>query len=161
MKASEDTWLARVARLIAERDHIELHIDLDTDLPLGLMVHRGERDAMLSRVMRRSGATILRRGRQCRFVAHERSEACALVHEIHQNLLMLTHKPISQYHVEKLLAITPAERLRWSKDGRLKRSGTANITRGAKITLYTYPPQIIEQLMRTPAIIAAWRQSDT
>ena len=42
----------------------------------------------------------------------------------------------------------------------MKQSGTAQIQRGSKIQLCTYPPQEIERLLANPEIIAAWRQGD-
>ncbi|MGK2286514.1 hypothetical protein [Pedomonas sp. V897] len=138
----------------------EICVSVAGDLPLGLKVHAGDRDATLKRLMKQSGAVIVRTARECAFPLAMANHAEKLRDAIVQKLSAIAQKPLSPRQVKKILSISPAERLRWSKDGRLRQSGTAQILRGSTIRLSTYPPQEIERLLSKPEIITAWRQVD-
>ena len=139
---------------------VELIVNVAVALPLGLKVHAGERDSTLKRLMKQSRAVIVRTARQCSFSPAMANHAEKLRDLVLAKLSTIAQKPLSPRQVERLLSIRPAERLRWSKDGRLRQSGTAQILRGSKIRLCTYPPQEIKRLLANPEIIAAWRQAD-
>jgi hypothetical protein len=63
--------------------------------------------------------------------------------------------------VEEALGITSVERKRWTKDGRLTKSGTDSFRKGRVIfQIYLHPPKEIALLMANPSIIAGWRQAD-
>jgi hypothetical protein len=63
--------------------------------------------------------------------------------------------------VEEILGITGAERRRWTKDGRLPKSGMASHHRGPQLFyLSLHPPKKIEQLANSPDLIAQWRNED-
>lgn len=62
--------------------------------------------------------------------------------------------------VDEILGITAQERLRWTKDQRLRTSGSQLVSRGQRITLPLYPVNEIEQLLHDPTIIQAWREAD-
>jgi hypothetical protein len=63
--------------------------------------------------------------------------------------------------VEEILGITSRERRRWTKDGRLPKSGTGSFRRGRQsIHFALHPPQEIARLSKNPEIIAAWRKAD-
>ena len=84
-----------------------------------------------------------------------------LVDELRDRLRRIASKPLSLKQIEKLLSLTPAERNRWSKDGRLQISGTSKIRRGDNlISLATYNVDAVERLLENPAIVEAWRRSD-
>ena len=152
--------IRNAVRLTRMETGIELIVNVADALPLGLKVHAGERDATLKRLMKQSGAAIVRTARQCSFSPAMANHAEKLRDAILRKLAAIAQKPLSPRKVEKILSISPAERLRWSKNGRLRQSGTAQILRGSKIRLCTYPPQEIERLSVNPEIIAAWRQAD-
>ena len=139
---------------------VSVNLDLDNDVPLGLHVHSGERDAALRRLMNRAGGDVIRKGRLCHFCELQEAHSESLAAELRSVLVRIARKPISQKHVERILRITSAERIRWGKDGRLPRSGTAQIRRGTRISLWTYPPGIIEDLAARPEIVAGWRAID-
>jgi hypothetical protein len=70
-------------------------------------------------------------------------------------------EPLTHRMVEEILGITSAERGRWTKDGRLPKSGMASFGRGPQsFYLYTHPPKQIRQLANRPDIIARWRKED-
>jgi hypothetical protein len=63
--------------------------------------------------------------------------------------------------VEEILGISSVERRRWTKDGRLPKSGMASFRRGQQsFYLYLHPPDKIARLAANPAIIAQWRDED-
>ncbi len=157
---SELERIQSAVRLIRTDEAFEIHVPLDQMLPLGLHAHSGERDSLLRRLAKQAAGTMARNGQHCIFTLNQRHEADKLLERLHSELERIARKPISQRHVERLLEISANERLRWSKDGRLRRSGTAQILRGAKIMLYTYPPSEVERLLSTPEIITAWREAD-
>jgi hypothetical protein len=70
------------------------------------------------------------------------------------------NQPLTPRMVEEVLGITKQERSRWSKDGRLRRSGTANFKRGQAIQIYTHSADVIAALADDPSIIASWRSQD-
>lgn len=63
--------------------------------------------------------------------------------------------------VEGLLGITPAERRRWTKDGRLPVSGNGSFRRGRQVIQFPlHPPDKIALLTQTPETVAEWRERD-
>ena len=63
--------------------------------------------------------------------------------------------------VVEILAITSAERRRWTKDGRLPTSGMASFRRGPQsFYLSMHPLKKIGQLANNPDLIAQWRKED-
>lgn len=136
-------------------------IDLDVHMPLGLRVHRGERDAAIRMLMARSTGTFVKSNRSCFFDPDSRRAAEDLADGIRERLFRIACKPVSQRQVEDILRITSRERIRWGKDGRLPRSGASRIRKGAtEITLWTYPCDAIERLAVNPAEIKGWREAD-
>jgi hypothetical protein len=136
-------------------------IDFDVCMPLGLRVHRGERDAAIRMLMKRSAGTFVKSSLSCVFDPDSRQAAEELIDDIRERLFQIAHKPVSQRHVEDILGITSRERIRWGKDGRLPLSGTSRIRKGAaEISLWTYPCDAIEHLAANPAEIRRWREED-
>lgn len=63
--------------------------------------------------------------------------------------------------VEELLRITARERIRWTKDGRLRSSGHGSFKRGRQtISFPLYPPSEIAHLADEPETILRWRNED-
>ncbi|WP_157812456.1 hypothetical protein [Novosphingobium kunmingense] len=136
-------------------------IDLDVRMPLGLRVHRGECKAVIRMLMTRSAGTFVKSNQSCVFDPDSRQAAENLAHDIRERFFRIAHKPVSQRQVEDVLSITSRERIRWGKDGRLPRSGTARIRKGrTEISLWTYPCDAIERLAADPAEISRWRETD-
>jgi len=68
--------------------------------------------------------------------------------------------PFTPRMVSSLLDITSRERLRWSKDGRLKISGALTFHPGHTVTIPSYDADEIVALATNPAVIAQWRLQD-
>ncbi len=63
--------------------------------------------------------------------------------------------------VEEVLGITPQERSRWGKDGRLPRSGSAMLRKGQqRIVIYTHAPSEIAKIAANRQLIEQWRRED-
>lgn len=62
--------------------------------------------------------------------------------------------------VQEILGITPSERARWAKDGRLPQSGSSFIKSSQLVSIPSYAPAVIADLLDRPEIIAEWRASD-
>ena len=153
--------IRRLVTLKKDNDHLVVEVDLDGPMPIGLVVHKGERDATMRLLMAKSGSAIDKPGRVCRFQPDQLGSAEMLVDELRDRLRRIASKPLSLKQIEKLLSLTPAERNRWSKDGRLQISGTSKIRRGDNlISLATYNVDAVERLLENPAIVEAWRRSD-
>ena len=59
------------------------------------------------------------------------------------------------------LEISNQERLRWTKDGRLKTSGTLTFTTGRRVTVPTYSAHWVADLLKNNRLIDGWRKQDT
>jgi hypothetical protein len=78
-----------------------------------------------------------------------------------QRLTRLQQEPLTAKMVEEILAITSAERRRWSKDGRLRTAGQALFSQGNKqVSLFVYAPDAIRELAAQPQQLAEWRRRD-
>ena len=71
-----------------------------------------------------------------------------------------SNQPLTPRMVEEVLGISSKECRRWSKDGRLRRSGTASFKRGQAIQIYTHSVETVAALANDPSIIASWRAHD-
>ena len=88
------------------------------------------------------------------------SEILRLCSAVEQKLETLRDQPLTAKMVEEILSITPHERLRWSKDGRLPTAGHAFFSQGKKqVRLFEYAPHTIRELAAQPARIAEWREA--
>jgi hypothetical protein len=69
--------------------------------------------------------------------------------------------PLHPKIVEEALGITALERSRWTKDGRLPRTGAGSFGLGKRAIFFPlYPIDGVKRLMERPDIIATWRISD-
>jgi hypothetical protein len=75
-----------------------------------------------------------------------------------EHLTAIVSRPLSPRNLQTLLGITGGERLRWTREGRLPREGSAFIRKGQLISLATYAVAPAEHLAQHPEIIANWRE---
>ncbi|UFX46491.1 hypothetical protein HAP47_0007350 [Bradyrhizobium sp. 41S5] len=87
-------------------------------------------------------------------------EITNLVSEIDARLGQLRDEKVPIKMLEEVLGVTPRERQRWTKDGRLPAKGNAFIQRGQTIRLWTYSPDVVARLLKHPEIIDGWRKAD-
>lgn len=81
-------------------------------------------------------------------------EHCALA------LVLPASRPLTPRLVIAALSITPQERLRWTKDGRLPQFGSVMMRRAHPISVATYAVETIAALAGQPAMLASWRAAD-
>ena len=70
--------------------------------------------------------------------------------------------PVIPREAENILAIKPAERHRWLKDGRLQSAGTRTVKlrgRTRKITFHVFDPRDIEDVLDRD-LVSVWREED-
>jgi hypothetical protein len=70
----------------------------------------------------------------------------------------IAFRPLSPKDVERSLHITAQERIRWTKDGRLKTSGSGSFRKGQAITFKTYCVVAALKSAANPGAIARWRR---
>ncbi len=70
--------------------------------------------------------------------------------------------PVLPGEVEDILSISPRERLKWTKDGRLRSAGTRTVKlrgRAKAVTFHVFDPRHIEDLLDRD-LPAIWREED-
>jgi hypothetical protein len=82
-----------------------------------------------------------------------------VISEIDRRLEAMAMRPLMPLMVEQVLGITAHERLRWTKDGRLPRSGQAAFRKAGAVVIATHPVDKISRLQAQPDVIAAWREA--
>jgi hypothetical protein len=75
-------------------------------------------------------------------------------------LAAIAFRPFTPRLLVSALAITNRERLRWTKDGRLRTSGSVTIRCSQLINVPTYEVRLVEELIANPSIINGWRNDD-
>src|SRR5262249_15381651 len=102
------------------------------------------------------GATV-----SARFSERDLDRVEQIVDDLKRKLDVIAKERLTPRMVEEILGITSKERSRWTKDGRLPKSGTSSFKRGRqKIQLSTHPPDKIAALAIHPEVIEAWRTND-
>jgi len=121
-----------------------------------LDLRRKEVRTHLRKLARRYDHVVLEFDRR-RFLSGDPQECADLASEIEDVLLKTATRPYTAGEVRQRLGITNPERLKWTKDGRLKRGADALMQRGQKISLMTYDVKAIDELCQLPEIIDTWR----
>lgn len=70
--------------------------------------------------------------------------------------------PVLPGEVENILAIAPRERLKWTKDGRLRSAGTRTVKlrgRAGAVTFHVFDPRYVEDILDRD-LPAIWREED-
>jgi hypothetical protein len=80
---------------------------------------------------------------------------------LRRRILRALNMPLDPKSVDRLLEITPKERLRWYKDGRLPTCGRSLIGHGNhQIMVPEFPVGKIIVIAMTPGLLASWRAQD-
>ena len=83
-----------------------------------------------------------------------------IVEKMAEQLLAIATRPLTPRELLAALPISNKERLRWTKDGRLPRSGAVTIRRGHLIAVPTYRVADVEQIRANLSVVEAWREFD-
>lgn len=85
----------------------------------------------------------------------------ALTKRMEEGINKILFAPLTPKAVDSALDISPRERLRWYKDGRLPTCGRARIDRGdRRIQFPLFPFEKIARIQANPELIATWRNQD-
>jgi len=99
--------------------------------------------------------------RSFRFAGSNEKAVVALAQRLHPQIHAIFAAPLTPKVVDRVLGISPSERSRWYKDGRLPHCGNSVIERGAhKIHFPLFPVAAITRLAANPQIIEEWRRDD-
>ena len=80
---------------------------------------------------------------------------------IETSLASFARERLTPKVVEEVLGITSRERIRWTKDGRLPKSGTGSFKKGSHVFQYSlHPADKIAYLAEDPSIVASWRREE-
>jgi len=85
----------------------------------------------------------------------------AIIERLTERLLTIAVRPLTPRELLVALPISNKERLRWTKDGRLPRSGAVTIRRGRLISVPTYRVADVEEICANLHVVEAWRESDS
>jgi hypothetical protein len=96
-----------------------------------------------------------------RFSREDIGRMRAVVTDLCDLLADFTKDLVTPKVVEEALGITARERIRWTKDGRLPKSGTGTFKKGRhNFMYYLHPSAKIALLVETPSILKSWRDAD-
>jgi hypothetical protein len=130
---------------------------------LGSQIYAKEADKTIRRALKKGVLAGARRdsSQSVIFNADQRAAAFELAEILMQKIDNLASRPIDRKNVERVLEITSAECTRWTKDGRLPKSGNLIINRGAqRVQVSTYSPEAVAELIARPEVITLWRHQD-
>jgi len=112
----------------------------------------------------RLGAVVVDPDGCCARVAVSRFESARKVNDVLTLLLSqiirIVQQPCTPKMVLELLRIQSKERLRWTRDGRLKSVGRLGARNGNGGACRTYAADDIVELIKHPEIIERWRRAD-
>ena len=74
---------------------------------------------------------------------------------------VIASRPPSPKELCGVLGISKQERLRWTKDGRLKQSGTLIFKAAQPVTAPTYSARWVNEYLRNGRKVDHWRKTDT
>ena len=95
------------------------------------------------------------------FVNAEGKHAAARLLKTSADILeVIATRPLTPKEICKALKISNQERLRWTKNGRLKTSGTLTFATGRRVTVPTYSARWVADLLNDHQKIVGWRKQD-
>lgn len=155
---------SRYASVTRTATGFELTFKPSQALTLGLEQRVQEAHRRFAKIARRAGAvkSRLKDGTSKATIASSnRAKLQTALASLDAELDRLNRVKLYPSTVEELLNISVTERLRWTKDGRLKTSGRGSFTSGSRVIYFPlYHPEIIMGLAKNPAEIANWREQD-
>jgi hypothetical protein len=153
---------SRYLELVLEGEAVILRFSPNADLTVGSS-RRANRSIQLVKMQFKRLADKVEIKGKCvtgRFSNMDVSTLSHLASRIDAKLDRIRDEKVTIKMVEEILRLTPLERQRWTKDGRLPAAGNAYIQRGQTIRLWTYSPDVIARLLKHPDIIEGWRKAD-
>jgi hypothetical protein len=150
--------IRQAINLVVSDDHILLSLGECLDRHLGLSVRRGQAVRLINTILRPFGDMEWPTPNHAALRwTPSPAQSRALLDSLATKLTTLATKPLTPKELMSVMPMTNAERMRWTKDGRLPKSGAAMIKRGQQIPVSSYSVNGIEKLLLTPDIMSKWR----
>jgi hypothetical protein len=145
--------------LRADTDGLHISVGRCFDMHLGLRLRADEVQRCIYRVFGR-GSRWDPQLKELTCAAAPSPEVESRLDSLAEALARIAWRPLTPRLVAAALGISAQERVRWTKDGRLPRSGQAFARRGALLSVPTYAVALIEDLAAHPEKVAAWREQE-
>ena len=127
---------------------------------VGLSVRKPQAARQLRKALKSYASTVLHEASWSIELASRAMPDCATILNTAAAVLgRVALQPLTARQILEALPITNRERLRWTKDGRLRRAGSASIRRGQLISIPTYDVAYVEMVSGDPTVISGWRSA--
>jgi hypothetical protein len=153
------------AKIATDGDGIALLVELPFALTLGLDHRKKEACRRIQKALRGLPARLATQDGETHLMVRleqtGKDVARRSAADIDETLASFAREKVTPNAVEQALGITSKERIRWTKDGRLPRSGNGTFKKGSHIFQYSlHPADKIAELAENPSIVASWRLDD-
>lgn len=155
---------SRYVSVWSESSGVVMTLVLTTEMTLGSPRRERQLRSQILQCFKRLGCSKLSSGGNvvCAWFAQQSAlEIQNLIRDIDDGIHGLLHEPLYPRVVEEMLGITASERIRWTKNGRLKTSGQGAFRRGQReiyFRRYSFKQMLI--ILRNIEIVHAWREED-
>lgn len=155
---------SRHLRVVTTHDAVHLTFEPGFPVTLGLTARAREARRRVKACLRTFGIPARANGTG-EVTAHvcgtDLANARRIIGEVNAALDTFARDRLTPRMVEQVLGITARERIRWSKDGRLPKSGSGSFRRGPNVIHFPlHPAHKIARLAADPSIVAGWRKAD-
>jgi hypothetical protein len=155
---------SRHLRIVATHEAVHLTFEPGFPVTLGLAVRAREARRRFKACLRALGISVRANGTggitACVSGA-DLADTRKVIEELDAVLDAFARGGLTPRMVEHVLGISSRERIRWTKDGRLPKSGSASFRRGPNVIHFPlHPAHKIARLATDPSIVAAWRDAD-
>jgi DNA-binding GntR family transcriptional regulator len=156
---------SRYTRVVPSADGIDLVIEFPFRLTLGLAQRKKQARRRIHKALAMERVVDTAHGEACVIARFGLGMANGVRHAadtIEKSLTALAAERLTPKAVEEALGISSKERIRWTKEGRLPRSGTGTFKKGAHVFQHSlHPADKIADLAENPAVIASWRARES
>jgi hypothetical protein len=164
--AGDDKKLSsRNFRIVVDRETIGISYELSRPMTLGSQLReRDLRRKVKARLQRWSPQKMADAGQtiMAYWARRDFERAILAISDADRMIDAFRKERLTPKIVEEVLGISAHERRRWTKDGRLPKSGTGQFKKGRQVfQFYLHPVEKIAKLAASPKIIAEWREADS
>lgn len=154
----------QLVEVVESKSGIVIHVAAAMPRLLGLQIYAREVEKLISRTLRRAAAAGASPSgnRSVIFAINNTAVAYSFADMLRRRIDEIATRAIARKHVERVLRITQGECTRWTKDGRLPKSGNLIINRGKhqRVQVSMYSPEAVADLASRPEVINFWRRQD-
>jgi hypothetical protein len=146
--------------LISSEAGIRLSLARCFDQNIGLDLRRAQARRAMKAAIRHCAVLSWECDTTCRIKVLHAQHVDTWRGEAVRGLAAVAERPLTPMLLLAALPITNRERLRWTKDRRLRQEGAATIRRGQNIAVPLYSVDFVETMLADLTIIESWRLSD-